>query len=123
MPEIRIRTSFSDNDSAQWLTAEGFVGIEGMPSTAKGCRLRLEKLASMYPELKQKRKKGKGFVYHISAAKIDLRSERTDISPDEQLNLWINLFKVMKPASRDKMLQQALQQLAADLAATNDIDS
>jgi hypothetical protein len=46
-----------------------------------------------------------------------LKSERdaTDTSADEQLNLWIQLFRTMKPASRDKLLQQALAQVARDL--------
>ncbi|EBS4122047.1 hypothetical protein DP768_24995, partial [Salmonella enterica subsp. enterica serovar Galiema] len=55
---------------------------------------------------------------HISAAGMALKSERdaTDASADEQLNLWIQLFRTMKPASRDKLLQQALTQVARDLA-------
>ncbi|MET6594965.1 hypothetical protein WHZ76_05040 [Citrobacter portucalensis] len=104
-------------ESGEWLTAEQFAGMEGMPGTAKGARLRLEKLTALHPEIRRKRTSGKGFLYHISAAGMALKSERdaTDTSADEQLNLWIQLFRIMKPASRDKLLQQALAQVARDL--------
>lgn len=105
-------------DNGEWLTAEQFAGMEGMPGTAKGARLRLEKLTALHPEIRRKRTRGKGFEYHISAASMPLKSERdaADTSADEQLNLWIQLFRTMKPASRDKLLQQALAQVARDLA-------
>ena len=104
-------------ESGEWLTAEQFAGMEGMAGTAKGARLRLEKLTALHPEIRRKRTSGKGFLYHISAAGMALKSERdaTDTSADEQLNLWIQLFRTMKPASRDKLLQQALAQVARDL--------
>ena len=104
-------------ESGEWLTAEQFAGMEGRPGTAKGARLRLEKLTALHPEIRRKRTSGKGFLYHISAAGMALKSERdaTDTSADEQLNLWIQLFRTMKPASRDKLLQQALAQVARDL--------
>ena len=104
-------------DRGEWLTAEQFAGMEGMPGTAKGARLRLEKLTALHPEIRRKRTSGKGFLYHISAAGMALKSERdaTDTSADEQLNLWRQLFRTMKPASRDKLLQQALAQVARDL--------
>lgn len=104
-------------ESGEWLTAEQFAGMEGMPGTAKGARLRLEKLTALHPEIRRKRTSGKGFLYHISAAGMALKSERdaADTSADEQLNLWIQLFRTMKPASRDKLLQQALAQVARDL--------
>ena len=104
-------------ESGEWLTAEQFAGMEGMPGTAKGARLRLEKLTALHPEIRRKRTSGKGFLYHISAAGMALKSERdaTDTSADEQLNLWIQLFRTMKPASRDQLLQQALAQVARDL--------
>lgn len=104
-------------ESGEWLTAEQFAGMEGMPGTAKGARLRLEKLTALHPEIRRKRTSGKVFLYHISAAGMALKSERdaTDTSADEQLNLWIQLFRTMKPASRDKLLQQALAQVARDL--------
>lgn len=105
-------------DRGEWLTAEQFAGMEGMPGTAKGARLRLEKLTALHPEIRRKRTSGKGFLYHISAAGMALKSERdaADTSADEQLNLWIQLFRTMKPASRDKLLQQALAQVAKDLS-------
>lgn len=105
-------------DGGEWLTAEQFAGMEGMPGTAKGARLRLEKLTTLHPEIRRKRTSGKGFLYHISAAGMALKSERdaADTSADEQLNLLIQLFRTMKPASRDKLLQQALAQVARDLA-------
>ncbi|EGI4477920.1 hypothetical protein K9H60_06240 [Escherichia coli] len=104
-------------ESGEWLTAEQFAGMEGMPGTAKGARLRLEKLTALHPEIRRKRTSGKGFLYHISAAGMALKSERdaADTSADEQLNLLIQLFRTMKPASRDKLLQQALTQVAKDL--------
>ncbi|EJI0962785.1 hypothetical protein ND396_004686 [Escherichia coli] len=104
-------------ESGEWLTAEQFAGMEGMPGTAKGARLRLEKLTALHPENRRKRTSGKGFLYHISAAGMALKSERdaADTSAGEQLNLWIQLFRTMKPASRDKLLQQALAQVARDL--------
>ena len=104
-------------ESGEWLTAEQFAGMEGMPGTAKGARLRLEKLTALHPEIRRKRTSGKGFLYHISAAGMALKSERdaADTSADEQLNLLIQLFRTMKPASRDKLLQQALAQVARDL--------
>ncbi|HEP1034760.1 TPA: hypothetical protein QIY64_003403 [Enterobacter kobei] len=104
-------------ESGEWLTAEQFAGMEGMPGTAKGARLRLEKLTALHPEIRRKRTSGKGFLYHISAAGMALKSVRdaADTSADEQLNLWIQLFRTMKPASRDKLLQQALAQVARDL--------
>ena len=105
-------------DRGEWLTAEQFAGMEGMPGTAKGARLRLEKLTALHPEIRRKRTSGKGFLYHISAAGMALKSERdaADTSADEQLNLWIQLFRTMKPASRDKLLKQALAQVARDLS-------
>lgn len=105
-------------DRGEWLTAEQFAGMEGMPGTAKGARLRLEKLTALHPEIRRKRTSGKGFLYHISAAGMALKSERdaADTSADEQLNLWIQLFRTMKPASRDKLLRQALAQVARDLS-------
>ena len=105
-------------DRGEWLTAEQFAGMEGMPGTAKGARLRLEKLTALHPEIRRKRTSGKGFLDHISAAGMSLKSERdaADTSADEQLNLWIQLFRTMKPASRDKLLQQALAQVARDLS-------
>lgn len=105
-------------DRGEWLTAEQFAGMEGMPGTAKGARLCLEKLTALHPEIRRKRTSGKGFLYHISAAGMALKSERdaADTSADEQLNLWIQLFRTMKPASRDKLLQQALAQVARDLS-------
>ena len=105
-------------DRGEWLTAEQFAGMEGMPGTAKGARLRLEKLTALHPEIRRKRTSGKGFLYHISAAGMALKSERdaADTPADEQLNLWIQLFRTMKPASRDKLLQQALAQVARDLS-------
>ncbi|ENA0596617.1 hypothetical protein VBJ04_21650 [Enterobacter hormaechei] len=104
-------------ESGEWLTAEQFAGMEGMPGTAKGARLRLEKLTALHPEIRRKRTSGKGFLYHISAAGMALKSERdaADTSADEQLNLLIQLFRTMKPASKDKLLQQALTQVAKDL--------
>ncbi|EAT2981424.1 hypothetical protein E0G28_22795, partial [Salmonella enterica] len=119
------RTPFSTlsikDDADQWLTAEGFTGIKGMPSTPKGARLRLEKLAEMHPELKKKRTGHKGFVYHISAAKMSLKTERRKkqderANGDEQLNLWIQLFKTMKPSSREKMLKIVMEQVASELS-------
>ena len=94
-------------DSGEWLTAEQFAGMEGMPGTAKWARLRLEKLTALHPEIRRKRTSG-----------MALKSERdaADTSADEQLNLWIQLFRTMKPASRDKLLQQALAQVARDLS-------
>ncbi|WP_244583046.1 hypothetical protein [Escherichia coli] len=76
-------------ENSEWLTAEQFAGIEGMPGTAKGARLRLEKLTALHPEIRRKRTGGKGFLYHISAAGMSLKSERdaADASADEQLNL------------------------------------
>lgn len=102
-----LSTSVGNDDADQWLTAEGFAGMEGMPSTPRGARLRLEKLAAMHPEIKRKRTGHKGFVYHISAAEMSLKTERGKqqedrIEGDEQLNLWIQLFKTMKPSSREK---------------------
>ena len=104
-------------ENSEWLTAEQFAGIEGMPGTAKGARLRLEKLTALHPEIRRKRTGGKGFLYHISAAGMSLKSERdaAGAAADEQLNLWIQLFRTMKPASRDKLLLQALAQVARDL--------
>ncbi|OAT32773.1 hypothetical protein M975_1210 [Buttiauxella brennerae ATCC 51605] len=112
------------SDVGEWLTAEGFVGMEGMPGTAKGARLRLEKLTALHPEIRRKRTRGKGFLYHISAAGMSLQSERdaAGSSTDEQLNLWIQLFRTMKPASREKLLQLALAQVAADLGAASKLD-
>ncbi|AJJ06969.1 hypothetical protein [Yersinia pseudotuberculosis] len=119
--------SGSIDGSEQWLPAQAFAGKPGMPGTAKGCRLRLEKLAAMHPEIRRKRTGHKGFEYHIRAAGMSLKSERAEqatqsvVSPygtDEQLNLWVQLFKTMKPHSRDRLLKQALEQVADDLALT-----
>lgn len=117
-----LSTSMVNDDADQWLTAEGFAGMEGMPSTPRGARLRLEKLAAMHPEIKRKRTGHKGFVYHISAAEMSLKTERGKqqedrIEGDEQLNLWIQLFKTMKPSSREKMLKIAMEQVASDLSS------
>ncbi|WP_226887575.1 MULTISPECIES: hypothetical protein [Pectobacterium] len=127
VPSLQDSPSDSVHDDEQWLTALDFAGKPGMPSTAKGCRLRLEKLAAMHPEIRRKRTGHKGFEYHIRAAGMSLKSERAEqathsvASPygtDEQLNLWVQLFKTMKPHSRDRLLKQALEQVADDLALT-----
>lgn len=120
--QTSLSTSMVNDDADQWLTAEGFAGMEGMPSTPRGARLRLEKLAAMHPEIKRKRTGHKGFVYHISAAEMSLKTERSKqqedrIEGDEQLNLWIQLFKTMKPSSREKMLKIAMEQVASDLSS------
>lgn len=109
----------------EWLTVEGFVKMAGMPGTAKGVRMRLEKLAAIHPGIKRKRTRGKGFEYHISAAAMSLKSERSaiQVSSDEQLNLWIQLFKSMTPASREKLLQQALVQVAEELSSKQQLKS
>jgi hypothetical protein len=82
----------------------------------------------MHPEIRRKRTGHKGFEYHIRAAGMSLKSERAEkatqsTSPlygaNEQLNLWVQLFKTMKPQSRDRMLKQALEQVADDLALTH----
>ncbi|SUB06206.1 hypothetical protein [Pantoea agglomerans] len=120
-----LLTAENASGSDQWLSAPAFVGLAGMPGTAKGCRLRLEKLAAMHPEIKRKRTGHKGFEYHIRAAGMSLKSERAEQtiqstpSPhgaDEQLNLWVQLFKSMEPYSRDLLLQKALKQAADDLS-------
>ncbi|WP_423957330.1 hypothetical protein [Citrobacter freundii] len=41
-------------DRGEWLTAEQFAGMEGMPGTAKGARLRLEKLTALHPEIRRR---------------------------------------------------------------------
>lgn len=113
----RARTG--SEDEKDWLTAQQFVeaNMEGMPGTAKGVRLRLEKLAELHPEIRRKRTHGKGFVYHISAAGMSLKSEREAVKlpSDDKLSLWIQLFRTMSPASRDRMLKLALAQVAEDL--------
>ncbi|VFS53067.1 hypothetical protein [Budvicia aquatica] len=117
---------FSTQD--EWLPAQGFVGIQGMPGTAKGCRLRLEKLAGLKPAIKRKRTGHKGYEYHVSAATMSLKTESehgkdvfTFLSEDdEQLNLWVPLLKTMSPQSRKVLLQQALALLAQDLSNTPD---
>lgn len=104
----------------EWLTAEEFSCLPDMPSTAKGARIRLEKLASLHPDIRRKRVKGKGYEYHISAVNLPIKSEVKEVSlqlKDEQLGLWIQLWRTMKPHSRDKLLQLALAQVAKDLAA------
>ena len=104
----------------EWLTAEEFSSLPGMPSTAKGARIRLEKLASLHPDIRRKRVKGKGYEYHISAANLSVKKEEKEVPlqlKDEQLGLWIQLWRTMKPHSRDKLLQLALAQVAKDLAA------
>lgn len=120
--QTSLSTLSTNDDAEQWLTAEGFTGMKGMPSTAKGARLRLEKLAEMHPEIKRKRTGHKGFVYHISAAEMTLKSERSKqqgdrVEGDEQLNLWIQLFKTMKPSSREKMLKIVMEKVASDLSS------
>jgi hypothetical protein len=131
MENISTQETYLNDE--QWLPAQAFVGKPGMPSTAKGCRLRLEKLAMMHPDIKRKRTGHKGFEYHIRAAGMQLKSERVELerknqpaSPhgnDEQLNLWVQLFKTMKPQSRDRLLKQALEQVADDLMLTsNNVD-
>lgn len=108
----------SEAEEHVWLTAEAFARMDGMPGTAKGARLRLEKLAELHPEIRRKRTHGKGFVYHISAAGMSLKSEREAVKlpSDDKLSLWIQLFRTMSPASRDRMLKLALAQVAEDLS-------
>ncbi|MDA5479702.1 hypothetical protein PGS49_03375 [Yersinia intermedia] len=126
-PDNQSQETYTDDE--QWLTAEAFIGKPGMPGTAKGCRLRLEKLAAMHPDIKRKRTGHKGFEYHIRAAGMSLQSERVEqqqktqpASPygsDEQLNLWVQLFKTMKAPSRSKLLKLAMEQVADDLALSD----
>ncbi|MCS2162847.1 hypothetical protein MUU47_17315 [Scandinavium sp. H11S7] len=118
---LQAATKVDFTDPSQWLTAQAFTGMKGMPSTARGARIRLEKLAEIHPEIKRKRTGHKGFEYHISAAGMTLKSERGGLQTvssieNEQLNLWIQLFKTMKPASREKMLKIVLEQVSVDLS-------
>ena len=95
----------SVEEAKDWLTAEEFTHIEGMPGTPRGARMRLEKLASLHPEIRRKRTAGKGVVYHISAASMSLDDERsrakgeafTLTDSDRQLSLWIQLYRNMSP--------------------------
>lgn len=112
-------------DSRDWLTADEFTRIEGMPGTARGARMRLEKLAEIHPEIRRKRTSGKGVVYHISAATMSLESERSRakdeafsvVGADKQLSLWVQLFRNMSPASRTLLMGEALRQVTKDLAS------
>ncbi|MCY9815487.1 hypothetical protein [Aeromonas caviae] len=116
-----ITSAKSKTFGKEWLTAEEFSCLPGMPSTAKGARIRLEKLASLHPDIRRKRVKGKGYEYHISAANLPAKREEREVLPqikDEQLGLWIQLWRTMKPHSRDKLLQLALAQVAEDLATS-----
>ncbi|EPT7062059.1 hypothetical protein ACVR2O_000563 [Cronobacter turicensis] len=113
------------DESEDWLTAEEFTRIEGMPGTARGARMRLEKLAEIHPEIRRKRNVGKGVVYHISAAAMSLENERSRAKDDafsvtgadKQLSLWVQLFRNMSPASRALLMEQALKQVTKDLAS------
>ncbi|WP_236874189.1 hypothetical protein [Citrobacter portucalensis] len=115
----------STEEAKDWLTAEEFTRIEGMPGTARGARMRLEKLASLHPEIRRKRTAGKGVVYHISAATMSLDDERIRAKgdafsladSDRQLSLWIQLFRNMSPASRSLLMEQALLRTKEDLLA------
>ncbi|AUT98539.1 hypothetical protein AA148_04475 [Salmonella enterica subsp. enterica serovar Muenchen] len=85
--------------------------------------MRLEKLASLHPEIRRKRTTGKGVVYHISAATMSLDDERsrakgeafTLTDSDRQLSLWIQLYRNMSPASRAQLMEQALRLVKDDL--------
>nr|WP_051691258.1 hypothetical protein [Mangrovibacter sp. MFB070] len=107
----------NSREDSTWLTAAEFVGMDGMPGTPKGARLRLEKLAELHPEIRRKRTSGKGFVYHISAAGMSLKSEREAVKlpSDEKLALLTELFRAMSPAARDRLLKLALEQVAEEL--------
>lgn len=115
----------SVEEAKDWLTAEEFTRIEGMPGTPRGARMRLEKLASLHPEIRRKRTAGKGVVYHISAATMSLDDERnrakgeafTLTDSDRQLSLWIQLYRNMSPASRALLMEQALKRVKEDLTS------
>ncbi|POT60122.1 hypothetical protein C3432_00520 [Citrobacter amalonaticus] len=87
--------------------------------------MRLEKLASLHPEIRRKRTAGKGVVYHISAATMSLDDERHRVrgdtfalvDSDRQLSLWIQLFRNMSPASRTLLMEQALKRVKEDLTS------
>lgn len=124
---LEKKTSYvsATEESKEWLTAEEFTRVEGMPGTARGARMRLEKLATLYPEIRRKRTTGKGVVYHISAATMSLDDERNRVKgdafvladSDRQLSLWIQLFRNMSPASRTTLMEQALQRVKQELSA------
>lgn len=107
----------NSREDSTWLTAAEFAGMDGMPGTPKGARLRLEKLAEIHPEIRRKRTSGKGFVYHISAAGMSLKSEREAVKlpSDEKLTLLTELFRAMSPTARDRLLKLALEQVAEEL--------
>ncbi|EJX3099135.1 hypothetical protein OD305_001364 [Salmonella enterica] len=119
----QIHPEASVEEVKDWLTAEEFTKIEGMPGTARGARMRLEKLASLHPEIRRKRTAGKGVVYHISAATMSLDDERNRVKgdaftladSDRKLSLWIQLFRNMSPASRAQLMEQALRLVKDDL--------
>lgn len=48
-------------ESGEWLTAEQFAGMEGMPGTAKGARLRLEKLTVLHRKSAANARVGRDF--------------------------------------------------------------
>jgi hypothetical protein len=92
---------------------------------AKGSTFGKEWLTAeeLHPDIRRKRVKGKGYEYHINAANLSVKKEETEVPlqlKDEQLGLWIQLWRTMKPHSRDKLLQLALAQVAKDLATPGD---
>ena len=87
--------------------------------------MRLEKLASLHPEIRRKRTAGKGVLYHISAATMSLDDERNRAKgeafsindSDRQLSLWVQLYRNMSPVSRSLLMELALKRVKEDLTS------
>lgn len=79
----------SVEEAKDWLTAEEFTHIEGMPGTARGARMRLEKLASLHPEIRRKGLPGKVWFTILAQPQCRLMMRETGLRAKRLLSTTV----------------------------------
>lgn len=108
-----------DVEKEEWLTAEQFAGFgDDFPTTTRGARMRLQRLAQHYPELRKSNPQRKGSLYHISLKDMPLPEVSTRDKPqqaqteqEEQYNLWKQLYKTIPEEEQKRLLSWAMKEV------------
>ncbi|QXX84399.1 hypothetical protein J6836_08505 [Providencia sp. R33] len=102
----------------EWLTPEQFAKLgDNFPTTARGARMRLQRLTQSYPELSKKNPQRKGFLYHISLKDKPLPEAPTQEKPQqtehgEHYNLWKQLYLSVPEEKQQDMLNWVLKEVS-----------
>ncbi|MFY3770238.1 hypothetical protein ACOT1K_10265 [Providencia manganoxydans] len=102
----------------EWLTPEQFTKLGGdFPTTARGARMRLQRLAQKHPELSKKNPQRKGFLYHISLKDKPLPEITVSDAPqqteqEERYNLWKQLYKSVPVEKQQQLLGKVVKEVS-----------